>query len=303
VDSAGNTIDTSGVWDCPNGGPGAYFNVDRFLGGAQSPDAPPIVGGLPSNAAIHIPSGSILALDLHVLNASSKPLDVTVVTNFNTIPQSQATVEAGIYFFYNPFIRVPAGAKSQARMSCPLTSNVTIVNAQSHMHKRGLGAVANLEDSSGNVLQQLYTSSTWTDPPVKAWSPGMNLGAPQQIDYTCNYDNPGTTDVIQGLSAAKNEMCVYAGAYYPRDPNFESCNNPTYIGTGTANGATTLACMAGANSQATNFEDVYFGCVVDSCPKIAKQVTAVITCAQQAGQNVQTACSSQFTALQQAACQ
>jgi len=149
VDNQGITIDTSGVFDCPDGGPAAYFNVDRGLGGAQSPDAPPIIGGLPSNVAVHIPAGSVLALDLHVLNASSKPLDVTVVTNLNTIPQSQATIEAGIYFFYNPFIRVPAGAKSQARMSCPITSNVTIVNAQTHMHKQGLGGVASLEDSSG----------------------------------------------------------------------------------------------------------------------------------------------------------
>jgi hypothetical protein len=303
VDNHGNTIDTSGVFDCPDGGPPAYFKVNRTLGGAQSPDAPPIIGGLPSNVAVHIPAGSVLALDLHVLNVSSKPLDVTVVTNLNTIPQSQATVEAGIYFFYNPFIRVPAGANSQARMSCPITSDVTIVNAQTHMHKQGLGGVANLEDSTGSVLQQLYTSKTWADPPVKVWSPGMGVSAAQQIDVVCNYDNPGTTDVIQGLSASKNEMCVYAGAYYPRDTNFENCSNATYIGTGTANGATTLQCLNSADPSSASFDDTYFGCVVDSCPAIGTQLTAVIKCEEQNGATSQTACLTQFSALLQAVCQ
>jgi hypothetical protein len=303
VDNHGNTVDTSGVFDCPDGGPAAYFNVDRGLGGAQSPDAPPIIGGLPNDVAVHIPPGSVLALDLHVLNATSKPLDVTVVMNLDTIPQSQAKVEAGIYFFYNPFIRVPAGAKSQARMSCPITSDVTIVNAQTHMHKQGLGGVANLEDANGNVLQQLYASQSWTDPPVKIWSPGMGVSSPQQIDFLCNYDNAGTADVIQGLSAAKNEMCVYAGAYYPRDTTFENCTDPTYIGTGSADGAATLQCMGSVSPSSPSFDDTYFGCVVESCPAIAKQMTALIRCELQNGANSTTACSAQLTALQQATCQ
>ncbi|HEX8789755.1 MAG TPA: hypothetical protein VF765_02305 [Polyangiaceae bacterium] len=303
ADKNGNPVDTSGVFDCPDGGPAAYFNVDRGLGGAQSPDAPSVIGGLPSDVAVHIPSGSVLALDLHVLNASMKPLDVTVVMNLNTIPQSQAKVEAGVYFFYNPFIRVPAGAKSQARMSCPVTSDVTIVNGQTHMHKQGLGGVANLEDSSGNVMQQLYASQTWVDPPVKVWSPGMTMSAGQQIDFLCNYQNAGTTDVIQGLSAAKNEMCVYAGAYYPRDTTFENCTGATYIGTGAASGATTLQCMGAVSPSDPNFDDNYFGCVVNSCPKIAKPLTAFINCELQNGSSSQTACATQYESVQTAACQ
>ncbi len=303
ADKNGNPVDTSGVFDCPDGGPAAYFDVDRGLGGAQSPDAPSIIGGLPSDVAVHIPSGSVLALDLHVLNASPKSLDVTVVMNLNTIPQSQAKVEAGIYFFYNPFIRVPAGAKAQARMSCPVTSDVTIVNGQTHMHKQGLGGSANLEDSSGKVLQQLYASQTWVDPPVKTWSPGMTVSVGQQIDFSCSYDNPGTTDVIQGLSAAKNEMCVYAGAYYPRDTNFENCTGATYIGTGASDGAATVQCMGSANPSSSSFEDTYFGCVVNSCPGIAGPLTAFVDCELQNGANSQTACGVQYAALQKAGCQ
>ncbi len=222
--------------------------------------------------------------------------------NLDTIPQSQAKVEAGVYFFYNPFIRLPANSSGHARMSCPVTSDVTIVNAQTHMHKQGVGGVANLEDSAGNVVQQLYTSQTWTDPPVKVWSPGMTVSAGQRIDYLCNYDNTGTTDVIQGLSAAKNEMCVYAGAYYPRDTSFENCTSATYIGTGTADGAATLQCMGSVSPSSASFDDTYFGCVVDSCPSIAEPLTALVSCEMKNGASSQSACATQLAALQQAAC-
>ena len=142
-------------------------------------------------------------------------------------------------------------------MSCPVTSAVTLTTAQTHMHKWGLGGTANLEDGTGAIVQKLYTSNTWSDPPVTEWStPPMTLKAGQQIDYECNYQNDGTTTIIQGLSAVTNEMCVFVGAYYPRDEKFETCGTTgqfsdqgtaaTYIGTGTATCAATLVCLQSA---------------------------------------------------------
>lgn len=313
TDKAGNQVDTSAVFQCLDGPPGNWL-VDGLLGGAQSPDQPTFGGDFPPGVAIHIPAGSILIMDLHVLNASTSPLDVTVLMNLDTIPHSQVKQEGGIYFFYNPFIRIPANGKSSARMSCPVPNDVTLVNGQTHMHKQGLGGVVNLEDTSGKSLQQLYQTNLWTDPPVTVWhAPPMNLQAGQQIDYQCNYQNPGDTDILQGLSAKTNEMCVWTGAYYPRDTAFEYCNGSggwgnlgkaaTFIGTGTADGPTTMSCLNGAVAAAMtpNFNDVLYGCVVDSCPAVSAQMTAVIRCAQSSGvANYKTACATQISALQAA---
>ena len=171
------------------------------------------------------------------------------------------TQEAGIYFFYNPFIVVPPNSMAEAHMSCPVTSNVTLTTMQTHMHKWGLGGAANLEDGTGTMMSQMYTSSVWTDPPVSEWTPGQSLSAGQQIDYHCNYANTGTTTIIQGLSAATNEMCVLWGAYYPRDIEFETCSTSTtwslndlssaatYIGSGTTTCQDSLTCLGSAKSQ------------------------------------------------------
>jgi hypothetical protein len=56
-DINGNTVDTSGVFECP-GGPPAAWDVDRYVGGSQSADAPNVLGALPDNVALHLPAGS-----------------------------------------------------------------------------------------------------------------------------------------------------------------------------------------------------------------------------------------------------
>jgi hypothetical protein len=311
-DINGDTVDTSGVFECP-GGPPAAWSVDRYVGGSQSADAPNILGALPPDVAIHIPAGAVLMMDLHILNTTPAPLPVTVRMNLETIPASQVTQEAGVYFFYDPFIAIPPYASSHARMSCPVTSDVTLTTAQTHMHKWGLGGTANLEDGTSAILQQLYTSTTWTDPPVTQWSsPPMALKAGQQIDYECNYQNDGTTTIIQGLSAVTNEMCVLVGAYYPRDEKFETCGTTgqfadqgtaaTFIGTGTATCAATLACLQSAE-QSTD-PTPFFTCMVDSCPAVADQLTKFLDCALNvpSGGDVTTVCGSQISACLGATC-
>jgi hypothetical protein len=312
-DINGNTVDTSGVFECP-GGPPAAWNVDRYVGGSQAADAPNVLGALPDDVAIHIPAGSVLMMDLHVLNTSTAALPVTVQMNLDTIPASQVTQEAGVYFFYNPFIAIPPYSSAHARMSCPVTSAVTLTTAQTHMHKWGLGGTANLEDGTGTVVQKLYTSATWSDPPVTQWStPPMTLQAGQQIDYECNYQNNGTTTIIQGLSAVTNEMCVFVGAYYPRDEKFETCGTTgqfsdqgsaaTYIGTGTATCTATLECLQSA-AQATTAAPFYT-CMVDSCPGVATPLTEFIDCdfSLPSGGSVTTVCASQINDCIAATCQ
>lgn len=293
----GEAVDTSGVFDCKQG-PQADWNTTDFVGGAQSADAPPVLSDLPPNVAIHVPAGTVLLMDLHVLNASTTDLDPIVNINLDTIPQSQVTQEAGIFLFFDPFIVVPPGASATAHMSCPVTSNVTLTTVQTHMHKQGLGGVVNVKDSAGAQVQQLYTSSVWTDPPVTQWASGMALTAGQQIDYQCNYMNPGTTTVIAGGSALTNEMCVLFGAYYPRDPEFETCSTngvqdfnddaATYIGTGTTTCADSLTCISNAKT-----DEAFMSCMVDSCPGAAVQLTAAVDCFFANQSNAQTACATQ----------
>ena len=73
------------------------------------------------------------------------------------------------------------------------------MNAQSHMHARGVGYAANLLDASGAQVQEIYTTTTWEHVVAKQMNPPLPLSAGQMIDFRCNYmnnedprDQPGT---------------------------------------------------------------------------------------------------------------
>jgi hypothetical protein len=275
------------VYDCPDGAP-ADFKVSSVLGGAQSANAPPVID-LPSDTAVKVPGGTVIVMNTHYLNATPHSLDTTASIDVYTIPDAQVKHEAGMIFFYDPIIRVPAGATAQARMACPVNRDYQIFNLQTHMHKRGLGGLANLTDSDGNVLQQLYQSSDWENVNVQKYD-DLHVSPGQMLDYRCNYDSHEDHTVLQGLTT-KDEMCMLIGAYTPHNTAFEYCSpdgtsgakgfSATFYGSGTATCMDSVKCVEGAlaTPQGGQQDDVLYGCILNSCERAAKPFNAAVRCA------------------------
>ena len=136
------------------------------------------------------------------------------------------TREAGIFFLYNPFIHVAAQSSNEAREVCPFATDVTLVNAQSHMHARGVSYVADLLDAGGSKVQELYTTRTWQHVVSKPMDPPLTISAGQMIDFRCSYTNNETHDINQGRTT-RDEMCMFLGLYYPKDAKTEVCSMTT----------------------------------------------------------------------------
>lgn len=319
TNKAGAVVDTSKVLDCPDG-PNADWDAGPVVGGSQSFDGDSMLNTLPSDVAVHLPPGTVVLMNVHYVNASSEALVADARINLYSIPKEQVKHEAGLLFFYNPFIHIPAGGKGTARMRCPVTQDISIVNVQSHMHRRGVNFVADVTDGDGNKLQELYTNTEWEQVPVRSFDPLLTVKAGQALDYRCDYENKEATDINQG-PRSKDEMCMLLGAYYPRNAALETCQDgtgflaATWIGNGTADGAASLMCMANATSAAD-----FYGCVVNSCAKIGPEVSDFVRCQGSAGFGacisqcsgpdtsmcqscVSSACNSAQTALSSATCQ
>jgi hypothetical protein len=273
------TVDENGVFDCAEGA-AADWDVTGVVAGAQSPKAKN-AATFPPGVAAKLPAGMVLLINTHYLNASSKPLVAEARLNLYTLPDRDVAHEGGFLFFYNPFIRIPARSAASSRMRCTLSQDITLISAQSHMHKRGVGYVANVVEPSDGSLTPIYESDDWEDVPIAEWSPGMALRKGQSIDYTCQFQNPEDRQVRQGATT-KDEMCMFLGTYYPRNQEIEGCgittagDGATFIGTGTADGKATFECLRqhGGEEDPGNL----YGCVQDSCPGIAEQVTGHLTC-------------------------
>jgi hypothetical protein len=273
-------VDENGVFDCAEGA-AADWDVTGVVAGAQSAKAKN-AATFPPGVAAKIDPGTVLIINTHYLNASGNPLIAEARLNLYTLPEKDVVQEGGFLFFYNPFIRVPARSSASSRMRCTLSDDITLISAQSHMHRRGVGYTANVVEPSDGRLTQIYESHDWEDVPISEWSPGMPLRKGQAIDYTCHYQNSEDRQVAQG-GTTKDEMCMFLGNYYPRNAEVENCGistaggGATFIGTGTADGKATLQCLNKYGGKEDTTAE-FFGCVQDSCPDIGEQVTGHLKC-------------------------
>ncbi len=265
-------IPQSGVFECPEGAP-AHWEVDGVVGGAQSPEAAGTQPA-PPGVAIKIPPGKVLLMNTHYLNATCAELQTDARVKRYTVDTGTVTTEAGVMFFYNFYIRVPAHTESEARMRCPISKEVKLLDAQSHMHKRGVDYTAELV--TGGQATRIYQSDSWENVPIKTFGAGMTLPAGSTLDYRCHYRNDEDRDIMQGLTT-RDEMCMFVGIYYPRDRQLEHCAldeswytsdlAATHVGHGTTACGDSLACLT--NARGDDKGESYTACVDASCPAAA----------------------------------
>jgi hypothetical protein len=274
---------------------GCYEGTADYMStitGAVYPAATP-TGELTMPPGVGLPfsANEIFLFQVHYLNATATPIDahVSVHLTTQTTPVQQ---NAGVIFFYDPFIYVPQGAGSAvASMRCPIPQNITMFTEGSHYHARGVNYQAYLDTPSAPASSPFYTSNNWASPTIQLDT--MQVEAGSYIRYYCDYDNTqGTQDYIQGPSAEYNEMCMYIGLYYPAmDPADEQCESGDTYGTGTTSCTDTLNCLSAcppddAGAQGINFSQCIQQCFVASCPNASAPLLAALNC-------IQSSCSSQ----------
>jgi hypothetical protein len=275
----GTEVDTSGVFDCSDGATNGW-DIEKLVGGSQNADGGSLLS-FPDNVAMRVEGGAVLLMNAHYVNPSSGVLSPEVRINLHTIPSIQVEHEGDIFFFYNPFIAVPAQSESRARMRCAIHQDITLTNFQSHMHRRGVGYAASIAGEA-----PFYENDLWEGVPVLDLGEGMQIAKGAVIDYRCDYENPESHDVFQGPRST-DEMCVAIGSYYPADyatshcaiVGQESTNNlgAEWVGNGDETCAQTMACVQDAFTKENAFE-LITQCVLDSAPERSKEVSDVIRC-------------------------
>jgi hypothetical protein len=284
----GEAVDGASLHDCSTGAT-ALWKVNGVLGGSESFGGKGLLDELPEGVAVAVEPGAVLLMSTHYLNATPAPLEVDSRINLYTIPKENVVAEAGVLYFDNPIIHVPAHGEATARMRCPVPKDINILSLQSHMHSRGVGFAAQLLGKSGSPAVDLYATETWKEPPVAEWSPPLAVAAGHAIDYRCDYQSAEPHDVIRGLTEA-DEMCQLIGPYYPRDTRFEACQNEhgepaaTWIGSGSATCGQTLACLLTASPIEEDGGKDAWRCVLKSCPAAAEPVSDLVRCRLTRGQ-------------------
>ena len=236
------TIDPDAVFDCSEGVQ-SKFDVAGLIGGSQNAAGSAMID-LPEDTAITVKAGTVLLMNSHYINTSSKPIEPEVRINLHTIPAENVKQEGGVLFWYNPFIHVAKNASASARMGCTIPDDINISTLQSHMHRRGVDYVAELYE--GNKTKTVYETTAWEDVPVKHLSPAMQVAKGDRIEFECRYKNTESRDIWQGPRTT-DEMCMLLGSYYPKRSGLQFCfSSANWRGNGDTSCKESLDCVRSA---------------------------------------------------------
>ncbi len=269
---------------------------------------------LPHGVAQTFAPEEVLLVQSHYLNTTSAPLTAAISLRMHRVESAQAGTEAGVLFYFNPAIYVKPAAEGSAELECPIDADVSLAFAASHMHKRGVGFLAESTDAAAAAqLGALYETTEWAEPIPRVFSaeePALLPGG-SSIRYRCDYKNTSTNAVVVGPSADTDEMCMFVAMYWPRgSEDQEFCRSGVASTTGTASGLETLNCITGCSGEASCRGQ----CMMDACPSVPMKLAPFAQCVQDrcevcsAGQSpdcvacVTGSCGEAYTALAEANC-
>ncbi|HVK71506.1 MAG TPA: hypothetical protein VM694_43935 [Polyangium sp.] len=300
----GTVVDTSGVFDCSDG-PTNGWSAEKLIAGSQNGDGASFLS-FPEGVAMKVRPGAVLLMNAHYINASMNTIEPEVRVNLYSVPEAEVTTEGDVLFLYNPFIHVGPMGEGRARMRCRVHTDITIVNAQSHMHARGMGYAASIEGQA----EPFYTSTDWEGVPVKDFGAGLQVKAGSRFDYHCDYTNTEMRDIFQGPRST-DEMCMLIGSYYPADsatanclaepaaPGQQNSLGGEWVGNGKATCAESFSCVQQALGGGMGGIESLMPCVTNSAEAVSRELSDALRCFftnAAPGVDVATICKTQFDA-------
>lgn len=166
--------------------------------------------GYPEGVGRFLSRGDGLRVQIHYLNTSSEPVHAEIAVTIHADPPEEVPVHASQIFINTFGIGVAPYSAGTADSSCSVPHDVNVFSASSHMHRHGVYFRARASDG-----QLLFETDQWAEPRPWAFSPPRKLAAGSTIQVHCDYQNDTGSTLSFGESAATNEMCIFAGGYYP----------------------------------------------------------------------------------------
>jgi hypothetical protein len=209
-----------GTWPCASRG--FDQGLAAATGGvlfAQTTQATRETQQFAPGVAIPIPRNARIVGQVHLLNASTAPLDVTYGLTLRTVPRDDVRVRlSGMYLEYIPLSIAP-----RARSSFTTTCDFEAASQQTLMrpldfriyyglpHYHALGRRLRVTVVGGpNAGQVVYDGTSQIgDPAGRTLDPPLDLTGATGLQLTCEYMNPRDTTVRNGIG--DQEMCMFLG--------------------------------------------------------------------------------------------
>ncbi|MFO0591979.1 MAG: hypothetical protein U0441_30815 [Polyangiaceae bacterium] len=159
-----------------------------------------------------------LVMEVHYINATAAPLDVSGTVSMDVLPESANVIKAGFAFYGNLSIpTIPAhGEADTGVLMQQVNPGAKVFALTTHQHHLGTRMQVWYSTDASDLSTQVADSTSWSDPPLVTFDPPIEFPADgsKSFAYDCHWKNPTDKAVYGGLSA-NDEMCFFWSYFYP----------------------------------------------------------------------------------------
>lgn len=162
----------------------------------------------PQDAGHQLPKGTQLLVQMHLLNASSSPVEGSVTINMRRAAVANPR-PVNSYIFGTAAVSLPPKQTSQVVGTCSMWQSVKLIAGFPHMHL--LGTSMRFEvGSSPDALQEVFKRDPFDFNNQRIDRVDATVNAGQVTRVTCTFDNPMDKTIGYGEST-HDEMCYFVG--------------------------------------------------------------------------------------------
>jgi hypothetical protein len=190
---------------------------------------------LPKGVAFGIEAAQMVRLEMHYINTTSSPVDVTAKSTFYSMDEAEFENEADFLFFGNPDINIaPQSAATLGPTYLPLPSMLEgskFFGFTGHEHHWGTGVTIGIAPSKGAPATMVYDEPNWNwaEPPTVYKDPPLDVPQGGGFNITCKWQN-NSPDTVKFGESANDEMCFFWTYYYPSKGAFVCAHSDQVAG-------------------------------------------------------------------------
>lgn len=190
---------------------------------------------LPKGVAFGIGAEQMVRLEMHYINTTQAPLDVTATSTFYSMDDSEFENEADFLFFGNPDINIPPQSAATLGPTYiplpPMLEGSKFFGFTGHEHHWGTGVKVDIAAGKLGPVTSVYDEPNWSwaEPPTVYKDPPLEVPQGGGFHITCTWQNNGPDTVGFGESA-NDEMCFFWTYYYPSKGAFVCAHSDQVAG-------------------------------------------------------------------------
>jgi hypothetical protein len=175
---------------------------------------------LPTGVGFTIDANQMIRLEVHYINATSAPLDVTATTTFVSEDDASFQNEADFLFIGDPDITLPPHSSTTLGPIFfalpPEYQGAHFFAITGHEHQLGTNVHVSLANDANDPGTPVYDVQNWlwSEPATVQASPPFSVPPNGGFRFTCDWNNT-TDNTVQFGESAKDEMCFFWAYYYP----------------------------------------------------------------------------------------